>query len=120
MPGFENYRGDAADIEREIVRQGLVLGIDWDDAAAVRQLAREALHCRRIATNPDCQPTDARAAAKLELFALAQLMMTVMRESADEGLHTHGGPVWKALARALWQESGALPAVETPPPNDMA
>lgn len=113
MPGFENYRGDAADIEREIVRKGLVLGIDWSDVGAVRQLAREALDCHRFARDGGRQPADPRAAAKLELFALAQLMMTVMRQSADEGLHTHGGPAWKALARALWQESGlAAPSAE--------
>lgn len=117
MPGFENYRGDAADIEREIVRKGLVLGIDWSDAAAVRQLAREALECHRFANEGRRHAADPRAAAKLELFALAQLMMTVMRQSADEGLHTHGGPAWKALARALWQESGmATPSSEDDAP----
>lgn len=111
MPGFENYRGDAEAIEREIVRMGLVLGIDWSDVGAVRQLAREALSVHRAEAARDGTTRDARAAAKLELFALAQLMMTVMRQSADEGLHTHGGPAWKALARALWQESGvASPA----------
>lgn len=113
MPGFENYAREAEDIEREIVRKGLILGIDWGDAAVVRQLAREALQCRDAAASPDSRPPDAHAAAKLELFALAQLMMTVMRQSADEGLHTHGGPAWKALARALWHESGmALPAAD--------
>jgi excinuclease ABC subunit A len=42
--------------------------------------------------------------ARLELFGLAQLMLTVMRESADENIDTHGGPAWKAFARALWSE----------------
>lgn len=105
MAGFENYGREAAEIEREIVRRGLILGIDWNDAAAVRLLAREALQCHDVGVAPNCLPTDPRAAAKLELFGLAQLMMTVMRQSADEGMHTHGGPAWKALARALWQES---------------
>ena len=109
MPGFENYAREADEIEREIVRKGLVLGLDWNDDVAVRLLAREALQCRNLAASPNCQPTDAHAAAKLELFGLAQLMMTVMRQSADEGLHTHGGPAWKALARALWHESGEAP-----------
>lgn len=106
MPGFEDYGREALDIEREIVRKGLILGIDWDDAPQVRQLAREALRCRNLPENPACSPTDARARAKLELFGLAQLMMTVMRQSADEGMHTHGGPAWKALSRALWLEGG--------------
>jgi hypothetical protein len=27
-----------------------------------------------------------------------------MKESADEDVDTHGGPAWKAFARALWAE----------------
>lgn len=104
MPTFENYAREAQEIEREIVRKGLVLGIDWEDEAQVRLLAREALACRNMDDNPDCRPDDPRALAKIELFGLAQLMHTVMRQSADEGMQTHGGAAWKALARALWQE----------------
>lgn len=103
MPGFENYSREAQDIEREIVRHGLVLGIDWDDAAQVRLIAREALGTHDVERRDD----DPGSRAKLELFGLAQLMLTVMRQSADEGMHTHGGPAWKALARALWQEADA-------------
>lgn len=103
MPVFENYSREAAEIEREIVRHGLVLGIDWNDETQVRALAREALATH----DADHAPDDPRRMAKLELFGLAQLMLTVMRQSADEGMHTHGGPAWKALARALWQEAEA-------------
>ena len=35
---------------------------------------------------------------------MIQLMLTVMKESADDQIHTHGGPLWKTLARALWAE----------------
>ena len=104
MPVFENYSREAQEIEREIVRKGFVLGIDWEDEAQVRALAREALACKDIEDNPDCRLTDARSLAKIELFGLAQLMLTVMRQSADEGMQSHGVPAWKALARALWQE----------------
>ena len=106
MAGFENYSREAQDIEREIVRRGLVLGVDWNDEAQVRILAREALNCTRMPDSPECQADDPRTRAKIELFGLAQLMLTVMRQSAAEGMLTHGGPVWKALARALWQETG--------------
>jgi hypothetical protein len=27
-----------------------------------------------------------------------------MKESADNDIHTHGGPAWKAFAQALWAE----------------
>ena len=106
MAGFENYVREAEEIEREIVRKGLVLGIDWDDEVQVSTLAREALHCRDLGGNPECRPDDPKSLARIELFGLAQLMLTVMRQSADDGMLTHGGPVWKVLARALWRETG--------------
>jgi hypothetical protein len=107
MPGFEDYSREAREIEREIVRMGLVLGIDWHDEVRVSALAREALACRDVGGKAECRADDPHAQAKIELFGLAQLMLTVMRRSADEGFETHGGPAWKALARALWKEEAA-------------
>lgn len=105
MPGFENYAREAAEIEREILRHGIALGIDWENEVQVHTLAREALACHNIGSNPDCSPQDPLARARIELFGLAQLMLTVMRQSADENLLTHGGQVWKTFAHALWSES---------------
>lgn len=110
MSGFENYAREAEDIEREIVRKGLALGIDWNDEVRVRELARAALACKDTDNDPNCNPENPRELARIELFGLAQLMLTVMRQSAADGLLTHGGPAWKAFARALWAESGASPA----------
>jgi hypothetical protein len=101
---FENFAEEARRIEQEIARHGVILGIDWDDSAAVRALAREALACHPgTKVSRDGTPS---GRAKLELFGLAQLMLTVMTESAYENIETHGGPVWKAFGRALWIESG--------------
>lgn len=102
MSGFENYGREAGQLEREIERKGVILNIDWTDAAQVRELAREALDCKLGAAN--CEPDDPRDRARLELFGLAQLMLTVMKESAKVDMHTHGGAAWKAFARALWAE----------------
>ena len=102
MSGFENYSREAAQIEHEIETKGVILGIDWNNAVQVRELARQALDCKLGAGN--CKPEDADDRARIALFGLAQLMLTVMRESANEGLDTHGGPAWKAFARALWAE----------------
>ena len=104
MPGFENYAQEARDVEREIVRCGIALGIDWDDVVAVRLLAREALACK-VTGDPALLERCGRA--KLQLFGLAQLMLKVMQESAEERMHTHGGAVWKAFARGLWAEAEA-------------
>jgi len=102
MSGFENYGREARQIEHEIETKGVILGIDWNDDVQVRELARQAFDCKLGAV--DCEPDEPLDRARLELFGLAQLMLTVMKESADQDLHTHGGPVWKALARALWAE----------------
>jgi len=103
MPEFENYRREADEVEREIERLGIALGIDWNDAAAVRALAREALTHRGVSG----APKSPRELAKIELFGLAQLMLKIMQDSAEENMHTHAGPVWKAFARALWAEASA-------------
>lgn len=102
MSGFENYGREAQQLEREIETKGIILGIDWNDDAQLRNLARQALDCHLGAV--DCEPDDPQDRARIELFALAQLMLTVMKESADNQVHTHGGPAWKAFARALWAE----------------
>ena len=106
MPNFENYRREAAEIEREILRHGVALGIDWRNETQVRALAREALACHDVGKTPECSPETPQDRARIQLFGLTQLMLTVMRQSADENVLTHGGPVWKAFARALWAESG--------------
>ena len=104
MSGFENYSREALQIEHEIERKGVVLGIDWNDDEQVRQLAREAIECRMDPEHPECTSTDPQTRARIELFGLAQLMLTVMKESANADLLTHGGAAWKAFARALWTE----------------
>ena len=101
MSGFENFSRQAAELELEIVRKGIALGIDWDDAAEVAALAREALDFK--ANQLDCDFSDPQLHARHELFGLAHLMLRVMEESAREQIHTHGGPVWKIFGRALWE-----------------
>ena len=31
-------------------------------------------------------------------------MLLTMKQSAEVGVHTHGGPTWKAFGRALMEE----------------
>jgi hypothetical protein len=111
MSGFENYEQQGLGIEREIIRNGIALGVDWDDPVEVRLLAQEALAC-----NPsklDFIQGDQQQRTRYELFGLIHLMLQVMTESAGEGVETHGGSVWKTLARALWAERDGSP-VEQP------
>ncbi|MDP2822094.1 MAG: hypothetical protein Q8O52_05365 [Sulfuritalea sp.] len=104
MSGFENYAREAGQLDREIERKGVILGIDWTDEAQVRALAREAIECRMDPEHPECTSSDPKTRARVELFGLAQLMLTVMKESARVDMHTHGGAAWKAFAHALWTE----------------
>jgi hypothetical protein len=106
MSGFENFQSDANELETEIVRRGIVLGIDWNNETQVRLLAREALDHARDASRAAAACCNHQEQAKAELFAFAALMLRTMQESAEEGVLTHGGPAWKAFARALWAESG--------------
>jgi hypothetical protein len=106
MPIFEHYAEEAQLIEQEIVRHGIVLGMDWQDQVAVRTLAREALACRPAEGEKVSLGDTPEQRAKFKIFGLAQLMLKVMAESADDDIETHGGDVWKAFGRALWLESG--------------
>lgn len=106
MAGFEHYAADTQEIELEIQRRGIVLGIDWNDEMQVRALAREALsHAPQKSGIPTSAPVDYRLMAKLDLFGLAGLMLKTMEESATVGIESHGGPAWKAFAKALWTET---------------
>jgi hypothetical protein len=106
MAGFENYTEEVHEIEQEIERKGIVLGIDWDDDAQVRRLAREALdHVSGEEKISATDPVDHRLMAKLDLFGLAGIMLRTMEESATVGVESHGGRAWKSFARALWAEA---------------
>ena len=95
----------AAEIDTEIVRHGIALGINWEDESQVQALAREALyHSREALAQFSEHHLDYQLKAKIELFGLASLMMQIMKQSADEGIHTHGGTAWKSFSKALMRE----------------
>lgn len=114
MAGFENYSRDTAEIEAEIVRKGIALNIDWENPVEVRALAHEALnHLADDVKIAASEPVDYDMLTKVELFGLAGVMLKTMAESAGEGIESHGGPAWKAFAKALWAEA-KLRNSETP------
>ncbi|MGA8391332.1 MAG: hypothetical protein WCB21_11465 [Azonexus sp.] len=105
MAGFENYGADTAEIELEMERKGIVLGVDWSDEVQVRALAREALdHLQEDITIAASGQLDYKLLAKVDLFGLAGIMLKTMEESASIGIMSHGGGAWKAFAKALWAE----------------
>lgn len=108
MAGFEFFSEETRALEQQIVRLGIALGIDWSDEAQVRDLARGALSGSADNIHDAVKHVDYPGMAKAELFAVAALMLRVMEKSAQgEGVMAHGGPAWKAFARALWAEHGS-------------
>jgi hypothetical protein len=105
MAEFEDYVQGTKDIELEIQRKGIALGIDWHDQWQVRALAKEALdHLAADVKLAARSPTDHSLMAKVELFGLVGLMLRAMEETAGLGFESHGGKIWKTFARALWAE----------------
>lgn len=107
MSGFEHYARDAEDLEHEIAKLGIALGIDWTHDSAVRVLAREALQGGAAHIKELVRSENAADRAKGQLFALGVMMLRTMETSAEQGIHTHGGPCWKAFGRALIEEANA-------------
>lgn len=105
MSGFGHYARTADDLEREIYKRGLALGLDWDDQARMRELARQALSCKQGGVVKLLRSPIRQEKLTGELFALSELMLNTMRQSAQIGVHTSGGRAWKAFGRALYQES---------------
>ncbi len=104
MAEFEDQQGDAAQISREIAGKLVALGVDWNDPEEMRALAREALDFRGSSQKRFLASGEPVSRLKLELFGLIGLMLKTMEEGASFGGHIHGSEVWKAMARALWDE----------------
>lgn len=105
MSVLENYPKDAFDIETELVRKGIAIGLDWADEVAVRALAHEAIYRLKDEIKVSShQAVDYQLMARIDLFGLAGVMLKTMQESAEFGIETHGGPAWKSFAKALWAE----------------
>ncbi len=105
MSGFGHYDRTAREVEQEMIKRGIALGLDWDNVATMRTLAREALSCTSECRLGLLRHPDYTQRGKGELFALSELMLNTMRQSALIGVHTSGGPVWKAFGRALYEEA---------------
>ena len=86
MSGFGHYARTADELEREIVKRGIAIGLDWQDSARLRALAHQALSC-----NSGCVLKLLRSPVRQEkltgeLFALSELMLVNMRQSAETGV----------------------------------
>ena len=102
MSQTENHWSEVRQIETEIARYMIALGLDWQDEAAMTQLATE---CKVFG------PDNARAAFaskdqqrinKAQLFGLVSTMIQTMKSAALDERDVHGGEIWKAFAKHLY------------------
>jgi hypothetical protein len=105
MPEYQDYEGRAEQIELEIERKLVILGLDWRDENAMRVIARDALSFNGVVQNQSSKSQ--QSIVRVELYGLIGLMLRTMEESAGIGREVHGRDAWKAVARALWTEKGA-------------
>ena len=74
----------------------------WIASAGVAHLIAIAMCNSNISAS---SRVDYKLMAKLDLFGPAGIMLKTMEESASIGIDSHGGPAWKAFAKALWAAS---------------
>jgi hypothetical protein len=98
------YDDEAAELALEIERKLVILGIDWADMSAMRELAKEVLGVNNDGRQIGSSPEFSRDQTCEELFGLIGLMNKLMGEAASKGVEVHGNEAWKAVAKALWLE----------------
>lgn len=112
MSGFGHYERTALELEDEIVTRGVLMGLDWADPVQVRALASEALDCTSEQRLAMLRAHDEKVKAKGELFALSELMLDIMRQSALAGVHVPDVGVWETFSRALAEAARAPGAAD--------
>jgi hypothetical protein len=100
---------DQREIELEMERKCLALGLDYADGNAVNRLARELLH-NIDALRKAASEGDMKARIKVELYGLAMLMHMTNRETFGPGYLIQfkslakSESAWSAIAQAIWNE----------------
>lgn len=100
-------------LEHAIAAKLAVLGLDPTNAQQMRDLAREVLDTDPQKISQHFYASSLEPRVRAELLGLIALMFQTMASAANMGEELHGGPVWKAVARAIYEEAearGLLPA----------
>ena len=103
MSQIEDHKTETSLIERELMRKMLVLGLDWHDSATMKKLASECKAFGPEQAQAVFALNGGEAKIKAEIFVLASLMMKTMANAANEGREVHGGEVWKAFGKHLYE-----------------
>lgn len=102
MSQIENHWVEVSQIETELMRHMIALGLDWHDEAAMTQLANECKVFGPANAQAAYAAHDQRLITKAELCGLVSLMLRTMENAARETRDVHGGEVWKALGKHLY------------------
>jgi len=102
MSQIENHWDEVGQIEIEMMRHMLALGIDWKDDAAMKQLADECKNFGPAQVKAAYASHDRTQTTRAELFALASVMLRTMASAATDNRDVHGGEVWKAFGKHLY------------------
>ncbi|MBK1690403.1 hypothetical protein [Rubrivivax gelatinosus] len=103
MSGFIDYTATARETERALLRAGLALGLDWDDAVAVQALARETLDRRQGRRRAAARVPHGPERQRLNLCALVVLRRRIEVEYDHAGACV-AGRAWQAMSQALDRE----------------
>lgn len=102
MSQIENHWEEVSQIETELIRHMMALGLDWHDDAAMTQLASECKAFGPSNAQAAYASKDQRLITKAELFGLVSVMIQTMENAAVENRDVHGGEVWKAFGKHLY------------------
>jgi hypothetical protein len=102
MSQTENHWQEIAEIETEITRLMIALGLDWHNEFDMLQLATECKIYGPTHAQAAYASHDRHSITKAELFGLISIMIRTMESAAREGRDVHGGEVWKAIGKHFY------------------
>ncbi len=102
MSQTENHWDEIANIEVEIQRYMIALGLDWHNEAAMILLAAECKTFGPANAQAAYTSNDQTLITKAKLFGLVSMMIQTMESAALENRDVHGGEVWKAFGKHLY------------------
>ncbi len=102
MSQIQNHWDEVTQIETELMRHMIALGLDWHDEAAMSLLADECKIFGPGNAQAAYASKDPRLITKAEFFGLVSTMIKMMENAALEDRDVHGGEVWKAFGKHLY------------------
>lgn len=102
MSQAENHWTEVSQIETELMRHMIAMGLDWHNEAAMIALANECKTFGPDNVKAAYASKDRTRITKAEFFGLASMMLKTMENAANEGRDVHGGEVWKAFGKHLY------------------